>query len=181
MAKTLEEAIDEAVDEMFKDYKKAFKSAAESATKQAKDDLYRNAVSCLVRYYDDYKPTSYDRTYSLMKSFVPYSNPVSYNGDVLICSAGVIFDPSKIDGMYYGSEIYSPTDSEWIIDNFLAGIHPRTNGSTVVGGGNYENEKKYGEFTPSTEMQKYIDRYDYVFYNNFKRSVSEQVLRSIKK
>ena len=181
MAKTFEQAIDEAADEILKDYKKTFKKAAEEATEQAKKDLYSNAVSCLVQYYEDYDPTSYNRTYSLMDSFMPYSNPVRENGDILICSAGVEFDPSRIANTYYGSEIYSPVDSEWVIANFLAGIHPRTNGSTIVGGGNYENEKYYGNFVPAIEMQKYIDGYDYIFYQNFRRSVSEQILKVARK
>lgn len=173
--------IDEAIDEIFKDYKKAFKVAAEEATEQAKKDLYENSVSCLVRYYEDYDPTSYNRTYSLMESFVPYANPVLEHGDKLVCSAGVLFDSDRITGIYNGSEIYSPTDGEWIIANFLAGIHPRTDGSPVVGGGNYENEKYYGSFVPVEEMQKYIDSYDYTFDRNFRRSVSKQILRSIRK
>ena len=51
------------------DYKKAFEVAAQEASEAARDDLYANTVSCLVRYYEDYDPTSYNRTYSLMESF----------------------------------------------------------------------------------------------------------------
>lgn len=173
--------IDEAIDEIFKDYKKAFRVAAKEATEQAKKDLYENSVSCLVRYYEDYDPTSYNRTYSLMESFVPYANPVSEQGDVLICSAGVLFDSDRIAGMYDGSKIYSPTDGGWIIANFLAGIHPRTDGSQVVGGGNYEDEKYYGSFVPAEEIQKFIDSYDYTFDRNLRRAVSKQILRSMRK
>ena len=173
--------IDEAIDEVFKDYKKAFKVAAQEASEAARDDLYANAVSCLVRYYEDYDPTSYNRTYSLMESFVPYVNPVRESGDSLLCSAGVEFDPSHIANTYYGSDIYSPVDAEWIISNFLTGIHPRTNGSSVVGGGNYEHEAYYGSFVPAEEMQKFIDGYDYTFDRNFRRSVGKQILRSMRK
>ena len=173
--------IDEAIDEIFKDYKNVFKKAAEEATEQTKEDIYANAVSCLQKYYEDYSPTSYNRTYSLMDSFVSYANPVQKVGDSLLCSAGVEFDSSRIANVYYGSEIYSPTDSEWIIENFLAGIHPRTNGSPVVGGGNYEYEKYYGNFVPVEEMQKYIDSYWYTFDKNFRRSVSKQILRMMKR
>lgn len=174
-------SIDSAIDILFKNYKNAVKKAAQEATDKAKDDLYSNAVSCLVQYYNEYSPTSYNRTYSLMESFVPYANPVRENGDELICSAGVMFDPDRIANAYYGSEIYSPADSEWIIANFLAGIHPRTDGSPVVGGGNYENEKYYGSFVPAEEMQKYIDSYDYTFDRNFRRAVSKEVLKLIRK
>lgn len=173
--------IDEAIDEVFKDYKKAFKVAAQEASETAKDDLYANAVSCLVRYYEDYDPTSYNRTYSLMDSFVPYVNPVHEMSDTLICSAGVEFDSDRIAGTYYGSEIYSPTDSDWIIANFLVGIHPRTDGSSIIGGGDYENQKYYGSFVPAEEMQRYIDGYWRTFDLNFRRAVSKQILRSMRK
>lgn len=173
--------IDEAIDEIFKDYKKAFRVAAQEAAEQAKEDLYENSVSCLVRYYEDYGPTSYNRTYSLMDSFVPYANPVHEQGDMLVCSAGVLFDSDRIAGVYDGSKIYSPTDSEWVIANFLAGIHPRTDGSTMVGGGNYESKKYYGSFVPAEEMQKYINNYDYTFDRNFRRAVSKQILRAMRR
>lgn len=181
MAKAKIKGLDKAIDEIFKDYKKAIKEAAQEATEKAKEDLYANAVSCLVSYYDNYEPTSYNRTYSLIDSFVPYADKVKESSAGFICRAGVEFDPSKIEGMYNGSEIYSPTDGEWIISNFLAGIHPRTNGSRVVGGGNYEYEVYYGSFVPAEEMQRYIDRYYYIFDRNYRRAISKQVLRAIRK
>lgn len=169
--------LDEAVEELFKDYKKAIKVAAQEATEKAKNDLYINSISCLVNYYDDYLPTSYNRTYSLIESFVPYSKPIKEKYDGYICVAGVEFDPSKIATTYSGSAIYSPTDAEWIIDNFLMGIHPRTDGSREVGGGNYESEKYQGDFIPAYEMQKYIDRYYDVFDKNLRSALSRQVLK----
>jgi hypothetical protein len=100
---------------------------------------------------------------------------------MLTCSAGVLFDPDRIANIYSGSEIYTPTDSEWIIANFLAGIHPKTDGSSIVGGGNYENEKYYGSFVPAEEMQRYINGYDYTFDRNLRRAVSKQILRTMRK
>lgn len=181
MVKAKIKGLDEAIDEVYKDYKKAMKVAAQEATKKAKEDIYAHSVSCLVRYYEDYDPESYNRTYSLLNSFVPYENPVVESGDSLLCSAGVEFDPDRIAFAYYGSEIYSPTDAEWVISNFLSGIHPRTNGSTIPGGGNYENEKYQGSFVPSEEMQSFIDRYYYTFDHNFRRATSKQILKTMRK
>ncbi len=182
-AKTL----DEAVDEIFKKYDEAIKIAATEATQKAKEDLLTKAVSCLVQYYDDYTPHvwknnsgyiyGYVRTYSLMDSFVPYANPVKKKNGGYICVAGVEFDPNKIANTYNGSEIYTPTDAEWIISNFLSGIHPRTNGSTAVGGGNYEYEAYYGQFVPAEEMNRYINNYRETFYDNLYFSFSKQVLK----
>lgn len=184
MAKAKIKGLDKAIEEVLKDYKKANKEAAQKATEKAKNDLHAKAASCLEAYYDDYDPTSYDRTYSLLDSFVPYANEVQEVGDELICTAGVIFDPSKIQGIYYGSEIYNypnGTDAEWIIANFLAGIHPRTDGSRIPGGGNYEYEAYYGSFVPAEEMQRFIDSYHYTFERNFKRELSKMILRKVRR
>ena len=175
MAKT--KTLDEAVDKIFKNYKTAIKNAAKEATEQAKDDLYTHAISCLVQYYDDYNPTSYSRSYHLIDCFVPYAKPVREVGDEIICVAGVEFDPSKIEGVYHGSSTYSDTDAEWIIANFLSGIHPRTDGSREIGGGDYEAQKEYGSFVPSYEMQKYTERYRNIFYDNLRFALSKSVLK----
>ena len=169
--------LDQAVDELFKDYKKAIKVAAQKATDKAGADIYAKSISCLMEYYDDYDPTSYNRTYSLWRCFVPYTNLVQETKDGFICSAGMDYDPSLLVGTYSGSEIYTPTDAEWVIDNYLSGIHPRTDGSRDVGGGNYEYEKYQGSFVPAYEMQLYLDRYRYTFERNFRTSLSKQVLK----
>lgn len=181
MAKAVIKGLDEAIDEIFNDYKNATKKAAQEATEKAKNDLYANAVSCLVAYYDDYNPTSYERTYSLIDSFVPYAKELQEVKDGFICAAGVIFDESKIQGIYSGSMTYGLTDAEWIISNFLAGIHPRTDGSPIIGGGNYEEEKYQGSFIPEREMKKYIDGYHSIFDSHFRRAISKQILRKVRR
>ena len=188
MAKAKINGLDEAIEEVYKDYKKAIKKAAQEAINKAKDDLHAKAVSCLVSYYNDYDPTSYDRTYSLIESFVPYADEVKETRAGLVCRAGVIFDPNRIAGAYSGSEIYTPTDGEWIISNFLAGIHPRTDGYNIKLGtleyvsnsGNYEKEKYQGSFVPAEELQKYIDRYYDTFDKNYRRAIAKQVLRKVR-
>ena len=181
MAKAKIEGFDEAIKEIEKNYKSAIKKAAEEALVKAKDDLYSTAVSCLVQYYEDYDPSSYDRTYSLINSFVPYAKPIQEGADLLVCTAGVEFDASKIDGTYYGSETYSPTDADWILANFLSGIHPRTDGSMEPGGGNYEYQKYYGSFVPAEEMQRYVDGYSYIFDHNLRFAINKYIYKLTRK
>ena len=182
MAQATIQGLDKAIDELFKDYKKAIKIAAEEATNKAKEDIHQNAVLCLLQYYADYpNPTVYNRTYQLINCFVPFSEPVKEDAGGFICRAGMVYDPDRVANTYSGSEIYTPTDAEWIIDNYLQGIHPRTDGSYTVGGGNYEHEKYQGSFVPSFEMQKYLNGYRYIFDDNFRFALSRQVLKLIKK
>lgn len=181
MAKAKIKGLDEAIEEIEKNYKSVIKKAAEEAIEKAKDDLYATAVSCLVQYYEDYNPNSYDRTYSLIDSFVPYVAPIQEGADWLVCSAGVEFDATKLANTYYGSETYSPADADWILANFLSGIHPRTDGSTEPGGGNYEYQKKYGSFVPSEEMQRYVDRYAYIFDHNLKFAINKHIYKLMRK
>ena len=169
--------IDEAIDELFKDYKKAIKKAAQEATNKAKDDLYVHSLSCLIGYYNDYPdPSRYNRTYNLMNCFVPLQR-VTETADGFDCMAGIGYNPARLDYVYSGSQKYDPTDSEWIVDNYLAGIHPRTDGSREVGGGDYENQKYQGSFVPWNEMQKYIDGYNDKFNKNFRFALSKQIMK----
>lgn len=169
-------SIDQAVDEIFKDYKNAIRAAAQEAINKAKDDIYNKSLSCLLEYYGDYSPTSYGRTYSLMNSFVPYADPVSWGGDSFNCAAGVEYNSALIGGAYSGSRKYTPTDSEWVLDNYLDGIHPRTDGSRVPGGGNYGSEIYIGSVKPDIEMNKFIDSYYGIFDANFRSALSRMVL-----
>ena len=180
MAKAKIKGLDKAVDELFKDYKKAAKRAAQEATEKTKDDLYAQSLSCLVAYYSEYEPSSYNRTYNLWQCFVPYSN-VEDKGDGISCAAGIEYDAAKLDNVYSGSRKYTPTDSDWIIDNYLAGIHPRTDGSVTPGEGNYENYKFQGEFVPWDAMQQFIDNYNNTFERNFKLSLAKQILELARK
>ena len=177
MAKTNIKNLDKAVDELFKDYKKAIKSAAQEAIGRAGTDIYDKALSCLMRYYDEYKPSSYNRTYSLWQCFVPYTNLVKETKDGFVCAAGMEYDHTILENTYYGSNKYSPTDAEWIIENYLNGTHPRTDGSTEVGGGNYEYEQYQSSFVPEYEMQAYLDYYRSIFDKNFRTALSKQVLK----
>lgn len=176
MAKATIKGLDKAIEEVYKDYKKSIMKAAKEATMKARDDIKIKAFSLLLDYYNEYDPTSYERTYTLYECFVPYGK-IAVKDDVISCDMGIIYDVSRLAGQYYGSEIYTPTDPEWIIDNYLQGIHPRTNGSVMLGGGNYENEKFYGNSQPAWNMQTFLDGYWVVFQNNLKKSLAKQALK----
>lgn len=176
MAKATIKGLDKAIEEVYKNYKKSIEKAAKEATEKAKNDIEVKAYSLLLDYYNEYTPTSYDRTYNLSECFMPYGK-TTVNGDTISCDMGIIYDASKLAGQYSGSEIYTPTDPEWIIDNYLQGIHPRTNGSVVPGGGNYENEKFYGSSQPAWNMQTFLDGYWVVFQDNLKKSLAKQALK----
>lgn len=180
-----DKALDNAIDELFKDYKKALRVAAQEAIDKARDDIYIKSISCLVDYYNDYPPAnytlSYNRTYNLMKCLVPYSNPVKETADGYDCEAGIEYNGSLLENTYSGSKQYSPTDPNWIIDNYLAGIHPRTDGSREIGGGNYEEEKYQGAVVPFNIMNNYINSYNDTFNKNLRFLLSKQILKLTRK
>lgn len=142
--KSLDEVLEKAVEDLLKDEKKAMKKAIKFAVNEAKTDLMAKADSCLIEYYNEYSPNSYDRTNSLRQSFLPYEKVVT-KGDVVEGSVGVQYSASKLQeyieanqpgsweredgslhGGYYGSRNYQPVDAAWVIDNYLNGIHPTT-------------------------------------------------------
>ena len=71
------------------------------------------------------------------------------NGHILPCF-------SALDGVYYGSKSYSPAEGGWILENYLMGIHPATNGSS-----NPETVLYYeiiDDKSPHTKMQEYLEK-----------------------
>jgi hypothetical protein len=182
MAKSnFEKAIDKAINRVYKKYDEAMQKSVEEAIKQGKKDLKANAVSCLVLYYNDYTPTSYNRTYQLIDCIVPYSEPIVKTNDGYVCDFGVDFDENRI--LYNGSSEYSPADSGWIIDNFLLGLHPRTNGLSEPGLSKefYDFQFIQGTHVPQDIMAKFIEGYKEIFYKNIHKNMSKQVLKNMKK
>ena len=81
--------IDQAIDELVKDYKRVAEKAAKYSAKKMKDDIFSRSLKILQKYYDNYtgytgQPKSYNRTYRLQDSFVPFSNVTTHN-DKIIC------------------------------------------------------------------------------------------------
>lgn len=137
-ARTIDDIVNDIV---VRKYKPLLKEAVEHVAKQAEKDIYNKAVRVLIKYYyGGYDPESYYRTGALIQSIVPYSD-VKLSGtgknEAVECTVGVEYSPrvleqylSSFEYAYHGSNKWGQPDAEWIIENFLAGKHPRTDGST---------------------------------------------------
>lgn len=151
MAQKLDKEIDKAIGKMMKEYNKAAINAAQFATKQVMKDFINEAFNGLERYYSDYKPKSYNRTYTLAECIVPFSE-ISSGNDSINCVMRINYDSTRLadyydydygDGkpsrFYRGQNVpgkiipdeYNPIN-EFIMNNFLEGIHPTTDGSSSI-------------------------------------------------
>lgn len=161
-SKTLEQAIDE----LLKNYESVIQDACAYATDRACEDIYQYAMSCLESYYDNYEPNSYQRTDHLWRAILPYAENPRKEKDTIVSTVGIEYDASVLEDVYYGSKKYSPTDGEWVLSNYLQGIHPVTNGSSDP------NTVVYYEITdaesPYNKMQSYLTT---VVPENFRSSL----------
>ena len=172
--KNLDEAVSNAVDELLKDYQSAMKDAVTFAVVEAQKDFMFKARTCLEEYYDNYDPSSYHRTYSLDDAFLPYVN-VKYGKDKVSGQVGVEYDASRLTTYVVGSKDYGNRDeiddgkniipiNEWILKNYLNGIHPITDGSRIPG------EAIYFEIidsvSPNQKMETFIEEYGKTFDKN---------------
>ena len=128
-AKTIDEAIDEVLDR----YEDIIEDAMNVAARATRKKVHKYALSCLQAYYDNYPQDgdemSYQRTFYLHNAILPTSSKARKNSKEVSVSVGVAYDPTVLDGVYDGSKKYGHPDGEWILDNYLKGIHPATNGS----------------------------------------------------
>ena len=196
--KNLDNALSNAIDDLLKDYKGAMAEAIKFAAKQAENDLMKKAKTCLQEYYENYDPTErYERTHTLQYAFLPYSN-IKYGQDKISGKVGVEYSPSMLEQMmlppvyyqgrdgiqkikhdgYYGSSNYQPVDAEWVISNYLNGIHPITNGGTTT------ESVIYYEIidakSPNKKMNEFIKNYDKTFDENVLLGLLGQIAKKMK-
>ena len=168
--------ITDILQELKKDYKRVLVKAVEQATDTACEDVYKFSMSVLERYYDNYMPSRYNRTDNLWRTATPIAK-VEDLGDVVIGIFGVEYNPSVLDGVYDGSKQYGHPDGSWVLENYLMGIHPRTDGSRIPGGGNYETEKWIDPISPDEYLKQYLK----LSKNKFENNVLDYLLRYIAK
>ena len=174
MARKKVRGLDEALDEIFSDYEKALTVAMNYASDKAKKEIKDEAESCLDRYYYNYDPSQYERTEQLKNAFIPYKK-VSRVRNEIVADVGMGYWPFMLDGLYTdGSKQWHPVDGWWILDNYLKGIHPRTDGSEFVGA-------PYIPVTdhesPEDHMKLYLEQYVNTFNNDILKSFADQIAR----
>lgn len=173
--------IDELINELLKDYSNALTVAVEYATSKASEDIYKYSMSCLEEYYDNYEPTRYSRTDSLWHAILPYSE-IDSSGKGVLSRVGVEYNPFALEAYiqgnpaYIGSKAYGYIDSWYVVDNYLEGIHPATNGSDDP------DKVVYYEIrdpkSPTEKMEEYLNRYaSTTFKNNILVSFAKQITK----
>lgn len=181
MAKAKVKGVNEAIDEVFKDYKGALVKAMREASKIAKEEIKDKAISCLHEYYYNFEPNWYDRTGQLESAFIPYMRLTGSNTKKTITAdVGMGYWSFMLDGVYSGSNQWNPVDGEWVLENYLKGIHPTTDGSGYIGAPYtpvYDSMVIKGEKSPEDKMNAYLEEYKTTFHDNVLLSFVKQVTR----
>nr|DAL08559.1 MAG TPA_asm: hypothetical protein [Caudoviricetes sp.] len=131
---------------VMKNAKRAAVAATKNAAKKIAKDMEKEALNNLNKYYDSYDPDVYDRTYNLRNAIKPYYSDNS-NGSSVSIEIGIIYDASYLNAYSSNSWFHQGggswvsrndstfnwqgqgngiPDPEWVLNNFLNGIHPRT-------------------------------------------------------
>ena len=179
MAKTND--LNTAIKELKKNYKQVLEEAVQYATEEAQKDVHTRALTCLDAYYANYNPTSYDpRSKSLSKSFVPYMN-IKSNNTHIISTVGVEYNSDILEAYaassyYDASKKYGNVDGAWVIDNYLDGIHPTTDGSSIPGQAVY-TEIYDNDQSPTEKMDNYLTKYVNTFSANVHSYLAAYLLK----
>lgn len=172
MARRKVRGLDEALNELFADYERAQTEAMKCASKIAKEYIEEKAKSCLWEYYESYDPSIYDRYGHLERAFIPYMN-VGRVGNSVEASVGMGYWPFMLDGVYNdGSNQWRPVEGWWVLDNYLRGIHPTTDGSSFIGA---PYTPVFDAQSPDDKMEKYLKDYVNTFNNNVLISFAKQI------
>lgn len=136
-------SIDDAFAAILKDCKSVAVEAVKNAAKKTQTDIIREADNYLQKYYNNYQPKKYKRTYQLHKAIVPVFEDKTQKGIISI-EVGVEYDSSLLKGLYKSNSRFHQSgdiwkqvtdhshvtsdngipEPEWILENFLEGVHP---------------------------------------------------------
>lgn len=179
MAKAKVRGLEDEINRVFSRYESNLKKSLQEAADEAEWDIGLEAESCLYRYYKNYEPNWYDRSEKLINAFVPYNSVIkNERNNTLVATVGISYDASRLDGVYssHGSEKYQPVDSSWVLNNYLAGIHPITNGYPI-----YSDVLEYIEIhdpvSPDDYMDSFLRQYVKTFNNNVLKSFAKKVIK----
>lgn len=171
MAKTND--LNATIKELKKNYKEVLEEAVQYATEEARKDVHTKSLTCLEEYYASYDPSSYYRSDSLRHAFLPYMN-IKSNSTHIVSTVGIEYNTSLLTTYVVGSNNYGNREidsgkeilplEEWIINNYLDGIHPTTDGSSIPGQAVYT--AIYDAKSPTEKMDEYLTNYANTFSNN---------------
>jgi hypothetical protein len=135
-------SIDNAFAAIIKDCQTIAVEAVKDAAKKTQNDVIKEANSCLQKYYSNYTPEMYKRTYRLKRAIIPYwADKTNKNG--VSIEVGVQYKSSALKGAYRSNSawhqsgntwksVIKPVDfssnngipePDWILENFLDGEH----------------------------------------------------------
>lgn len=171
-----DKSVDAIFAEILKDSRAIAIEIVESSAKNAQKDIMRSAYSYLNKYYNNYTPKQYTRTYQLHNAIVPVLQGKTKKGaDDITIRVGVEYDSTLLEGLYHSNSRfhqsgdtwkpvqdyseesfrsdYGIPEAGWILDNFLKGYHPwgkRDSESTN------KLMKKFIEKDMETNINKYV-------------------------
>ena len=140
----------QSLDKIFKQIQKSSEEMGVAAMRDAANKAYKlvleQAESCLQTYYKK-EPKIYKRTKTLSQAIVPYKPVETVNGNHTMITFGIDYDASKLIGKYKSKSDHHQSgtewisrfdtpdkfkkngangipDANWILNNYLDGIHP---------------------------------------------------------
>lgn len=137
------QGLDAAFAAIIKDCQAVAVEAVKNAAKKTQKDILKEADNYLQRYYSNYTPKRYKRTHQLQNAIKPVIEDHSTGASTSI-EVGVEYDSSALKGAYRSNSRWHQSggawksvvdytdfssdngipEPEWIMGNFLEGIHP---------------------------------------------------------
>lgn len=163
--------IDQIFDAILKDCQTIAVQTVKIAAKKTQEDVIKEANNYLQKYYRNYQPKRYKRTYQLHKAITPVFEDKS-DGKMISIEVGVEYNSSMLKGLYKSNSRFHQSGSVWkevtdhshvtsdngipepgwILNNFLEGIHP-------WGQEDSESTNSLMEEFFDTKLQDRIDQY----------------------
>lgn len=162
--------IESALDDFKNDLRSIVVEASKNAAKKIQKDLIVKARENIQKYYGQYDPDVYERTYDLRNTVIHrgFINDNS-TSDTINLEIGFYYDSMGPHTVRGGSSKYNGNaDPEWILDNFVEGIHPRTSKNYIY--------NPYQAESQNEMMDKFVDK---TMENKINKYMQSELVRAI--
>lgn len=183
MAKTFK-TVEDATQSIIDDYRRITRKVVKDVASTIQKDFLEEANSIMDEYYQEYTPRSYKRTKSLYNAILPYYNyfepkkRTGYDTEGLAgATVGIKYDANALKGLYSSNSKYHQegknwndfyskskssangiTDPVWVLNNYLEGIHPTTNGYPLNGDEFHYLPLAFNK-SPEKKIEEWLDGY----------------------
>lgn len=170
--------VSEAIQKLIDNIELTAVTAGKLANQKMQQDFTEMAKGTVDSYYEyvNGQYTRYGRTHSLYNIY-NVTTALAKTSKNVNMTVTLNMDPGNLEGIYHSnaSKKWATVSGQYVFDNFIAGVHPWTNGWPMSGA----SELQYMEIGGSPNVEQTIKKYKKAYGDTYLKPYLDSVFMSL--